>query len=81
VVAPADIAGTAAQLRRALEMPADERKTRLRRLRLSVRHEDVRWWLDRQLRDISAIRRGGPPPSRRLRDTLRKIETEGLSSE
>ena len=81
VVAPADIAGTAAQLRRALEMPAEERKTRLRHLRLSVRHEDVRWWLDRQLRDIAAIRRGAPPPSRRLRDTLRRVETEGLSSE
>ena len=74
VVAPADIAGTAAQLRRALEMPAEERKTRLRHLRQSVRHEDVRWWLDRQLRDIAAIRRGAPPPSRRLRDTLRKVE-------
>ena len=81
VVAPADIAGTAAQLRRALEMPAEERKTRLRHLRQSVRHEDVRWWLDRQLRDIAAIRRGAPPPSRRLRDTLRRVESPGLSSD
>ena len=78
VVAPADIAGTAEQLRRALEMPAEERRTRLRHLRQSVRHEDVRWWLDRQLRDVAAIRRGAPPPSRRLRDTLRRVETEGL---
>jgi trehalose 6-phosphate synthase len=75
VVAPADIAGTAEQLRRALQMPAAERQQRLRRLRLSVRHEDVRWWLDRQLRDIAAIRAGVQPPSRRLRDTLRRAES------
>ena len=81
VVAPADIAGTADQLRRALEMPAEERRARIRRMRLSVRHEDVRWWLDRQLRDVAAVRRGLPPPSRRLRDTLRRVETEGLSGD
>ncbi len=76
VVAPADIAGTADQLRRALGMSEEERRLRLRRLRASVRHEDVRWWLDRQLRDIAAIRRGAPPPSRRLRDTLRRADPE-----
>ncbi len=81
VVAPADIAGTAGQLLRALEMPEEQRRFRLRRLRMSVRHEDVRWWLDRQLRDIAAIRRGAPPPSRRLRDTLRRVESEVLSPE
>jgi len=81
VVAPADIAGTADQLRRALEMPADERLARLRRLRSSVRHEDVRWWLDRQLRDVAAVRRGAPPPSRRLRDTRRRIEAEVLAQD
>ncbi len=78
VVAPADIVGTASQLERALEMPEEERRYHLRRLRLSVRHEDVRWWLDRQLRDLSAVRRGEPPPSRRLRDTLRRVEVETL---
>jgi trehalose 6-phosphate synthase len=78
VVAPADIAGTASQLERALEMPEAERRFHLRRLRLSVRHEDVRWWLDRQLRDLAAVRRGEQPPSRRLRDTLRRVEAETL---
>ncbi len=81
VVAPADIAGTANQLERALEMPEDQRRYHLRRLRLSVRHEDVRWWLDRQLRDLAAIRRGEQPPSRRLRDTLRRVEVETLGPE
>jgi trehalose 6-phosphate synthase len=80
VVAPADIVGTARQLQRALEMPADERRHHLRRLRQSVRHEDVRWWLDRQLRDLAAIRRGEQPPSRRLRDTRRQLEVEPLES-
>jgi trehalose 6-phosphate synthase len=79
VVAPADITGTADQLERALGMAVEERRMHLRRLRLSVRQEDVRWWLDRQLRDLAAIRRGDPPPSRRLRDTLRRIDPEDLS--
>jgi trehalose 6-phosphate synthase len=73
-VAPADILGTAEQLARALAMPREERHARLRRLRASVREEDVSWWLARQLRDIAAVRRGEQPPSRRLRDSLRRVE-------
>jgi trehalose 6-phosphate synthase len=80
IVAPADVVGTADQLDRALEMRPDERRYHLRRLRQSVRHEDVRWWLDRQLRDIAAVRRGAPPPSRRLRDTLRRVDADARSS-
>lgn len=78
VVAPADVAGTADQLDRALRMPPAERREHLRRLRLSVRHEDVRWWLDRQLRDLAAVRRGAQAPSRRLRDTLRRVEPASI---
>jgi trehalose 6-phosphate synthase len=74
MVAPADIAGTTDQLARALEMPIEERRHRLRRLRASVRSEDIRWWLDRQLRDIAAVRRGAMPPSRRMRDAVRRVE-------
>jgi trehalose 6-phosphate synthase len=74
VVAPADVSGTASQLERALTMGVDERRGHLRNLRASVRQEDIRWWLDRQLRDLAAIRRGQGPPSRRLRDTLRRVE-------
>src|SRR6185503_7444159 len=51
-VAPADVAGTADQLERALVMPAEERRYHLRRLRASVREQDLAWWLRRQLRDI-----------------------------
>jgi trehalose 6-phosphate synthase len=74
MVAPADVSGTADQIERALAMPTEERRARLRNLRASVREEDIRWWLDRQLRDIAAIRRGARPASRRLRDEVRNIE-------
>lgn len=53
-----------------------ERRGRLRRLRASVRHEDLDWWLTRQLRDLAAVREGRQPPSRRLRDTVRRVESE-----
>ena len=75
-VAPADIVGTVDALEAALEMRPEERRGRLRRLRASVRHEDLDWWLTRQLRDLAAIRAGVRPPSRRLRDTLRGVEPE-----
>jgi len=75
-VAPADVAGTADQLERALAMSEDERRQRLRRLRASVREQDLDWWLRRQLRDVAAVRRGVQPPSRRLRDTVRRVESE-----
>ncbi|TMG22214.1 MAG: trehalose-6-phosphate synthase [Chloroflexi bacterium] len=79
IVAPADVAGTADQLERALLMPADERRARTRRLRYAVREQDIEWWLTRQLRDLAAVRRGEHPPSRRLRDTVRRIEEPLLS--
>jgi trehalose 6-phosphate synthase len=73
-IAPADVIGTADALERALDMPVGERRTRLRHMRGSVRQEDLDWWLTRQLRDLAAVRRGALPPSRRLRDNIRKVE-------
>jgi trehalose 6-phosphate synthase len=73
-VAPADVSGTSEQLERALEMSPEERHGRLRRLRASVREEDISWWLARQLRDLVAISHGEQPPSRRLRDSVRRVE-------
>jgi trehalose 6-phosphate synthase len=75
-LAPADVAGTADMLGRALAMPAEERRARLRRLRAAVREQDLAWWLRRQLRDIAAVRSGALAPSRRLRDTVRRVEAE-----
>jgi trehalose 6-phosphate synthase len=74
MVAAADVAGTSDMLESGLEMPDDERARRLRRLRASVRQEDLAWWLTRQLRDLSAVATGGRPPSRALRDKVRTIE-------
>jgi trehalose 6-phosphate synthase len=54
-VAPADVAGTADTLAEALEMPVDERRHRLRRLRAGVEAEDIGWWLRRQLEDLAEI--------------------------
>ncbi|CAN5588032.1 glycosyltransferase family 20 protein [soil metagenome] len=74
MVTAADVAGTSRALELALEMPREERMRRLRRLRASVREEDLAWWLGRQVRDLSAIRAGARPPSRQLRDTVRRFE-------
>jgi trehalose 6-phosphate synthase len=74
MVTAADVSGTSRMLERALEMPADERAARLRRLRASVREEDLAWWLNRQLRDLAAVAGGGRPPSRALRDSVRRQE-------
>jgi trehalose 6-phosphate synthase len=76
IVSAADVAGTSQMLERALEMPDDERQQHLRRLRNSVRHEDLAWWLARQLRDLAAVAQGGRPPSRALRDTVRRFDPE-----
>ena len=74
VVAPADVAGTSELLEQALEMSREERHWRRRRLRASVRDEDIAWWLARQIRDLAAVARGASPPSRRLRDSVRRVE-------
>jgi len=51
LVNPYDTVGTAGALRRALEMPIDERRHRFKALRESVEREDVYWWSDRFLRE------------------------------
>jgi trehalose 6-phosphate synthase len=76
MVTAADVAGTSEMLERGLEMTAAERHRRIRRLRGSVRGEDLEWWLSRQLRDLAAVAAGGRPPSRALRDTVRRFNPE-----
>jgi trehalose 6-phosphate synthase len=75
-VAAADVAGTSEMLERGLEMSDEERRSHIRRLRASVRNEDLAWWLARQLRDLAAVASGGRPPSRALRDTVRGFNPE-----
>ncbi|MGH2428779.1 MAG: alpha,alpha-trehalose-phosphate synthase (UDP-forming) [Candidatus Limnocylindria bacterium] len=59
-VAPADVVGTADAIATALQMPVEERRRRLARLRRGVEGEDITWWLRRQLEDLAEIaeRRG-----------------------
>jgi trehalose 6-phosphate synthase len=78
MVTAADVEGTADQLERALAMDDGERRGRLRRMRATVREQDLGWWLDRQVRDLLAVAAGSRPPSRHLRDTVRRVEAEGL---
>ena len=75
-VSAADVAGTSEALEQGLEMARAERAFRIRRLRASVRSEDLAWWLTRQLRDLTAVSRGNRPPSRALRDTVREFNPE-----
>jgi trehalose 6-phosphate synthase len=50
LVNPYDIEGVAAAVREAYFMPAEERAARMRRIRRSIRSEDVFDWVDSYLR-------------------------------
>jgi len=67
LVNPYDIRGVAEAIRVAHAMPAEEREARMRRMRRSIRRQDVFWWVDSFLR--AAISRGlrhfPPRPERR----------------
>jgi trehalose 6-phosphate synthase len=54
-VAPTDIEGTADALWLALTMPEDEKRRRADRLRGIIARNDLRNWLERQSRDLSAL--------------------------
>ena len=77
VVAPADVVGTADQLERGA------RRCRARSaggacagsVRRSARRTS-RWWLAPPAARPGRDPRGEPPPSRRLRDTVRRVEAE-----
>ena len=57
-VAPVDLIGTAEAMARGLSMPRAERRSRLASLRAGVEHEDITWWLRRQLDDLAEIAEG-----------------------
>ena len=56
LVNPYDIRDVADAIRTAHAMPAKERTARMRRMRRSIRRQDVFWWVDSFLR--AAISRG-----------------------
>jgi trehalose-6-phosphate synthase len=76
MVTAADVSGTSEALERGLEMAPTERRARGRRLRATIREEDLEWWLSRQLRDLAAVAAGRRPPSRALRNTVRRFNPE-----
>ena len=57
-VAPVDLIGTAEAMAKGLSMPRAERRSRLASLRAGVEHEDITWWLRRQLDDLAEIAEG-----------------------
>jgi trehalose-6-phosphate synthase len=54
-VAPADIEGTVRALKRALDMPAEERHTRALALHDMIAADDIIEWLIRQFSDLLAL--------------------------
>jgi trehalose 6-phosphate synthase/phosphatase len=50
---PYDPEKTAEQIHRAITMPREERQQRMRAMRDLVRRNDIYWWLERFLRDLS----------------------------
>jgi len=60
LVNPYDIEGTAEAIHRAVNMPPDERRARMRRMRRTIRNHDIFWWVDSFLqaaiaKDLSAF--------------------------
>ncbi len=71
LVNPYDIEGVADALRAAYAMPAEERASRMRRMRRSIRQQDVFWWVDSFLRAaIARDLRDFPLPQRRAESSL-----------
>ncbi len=58
-ICPTDLEGTVRALHQALTMPLDERRRRAAALKRLVQEEDITFWLERQLRDLMAVSRGG----------------------
>jgi trehalose 6-phosphate synthase len=53
-VNPFDLVGQARALHEALELPADERRTRIEGIRAHVRSHDLSAWIAAQLADLDA---------------------------
>jgi trehalose-6-phosphate synthase len=53
IVDPNDTAEMATAMLRALEMPVDERRRRMQALKLNVQTEDVHWWAESFLSDLT----------------------------
>ena len=56
LVNPHDVAGVAETIRRALDMPLEERRSRWKTLRQSIGEQDVAWWRRRFLDALESAR-------------------------
>ncbi|HEX8437605.1 bifunctional alpha,alpha-trehalose-phosphate synthase (UDP-forming)/trehalose-phosphatase [Archangium sp.] len=62
LVNPYDVEGMADALQAALEMPLEERRTRMRNMRARVKEYDIHWWVRSFLDTLEAV--PTPPPRR-----------------
>ena len=58
-ICPTDLEGTVRALQQALTMSGTERRRRAAALKRLIQEEDITFWLERQLRDLLAVSRGG----------------------
>jgi len=82
LVNPYDIDGTASAIARAVDMPESERRSRMRKMRRSVREHDVFWWLESFLAAAQAkrprtSRRSTSTSHLRIRHTRKRAGPEG----
>jgi trehalose 6-phosphate synthase len=57
LVNPFDVAETAAAIARAMDMPRDERRERIKLMRQTVKENNVYRWAGRMLMDVARIRK------------------------
>lgn len=53
LVNPYDVEGTAEAIHQAFQMTPYERRSRMKRMRKSIRRQDIYWWLDMFLREAA----------------------------
>ena len=61
VINPYDLEGVADSIRQALEMPIEERRSRMRRMRAYLATHDIRAWADECLRDAGLLPQDDSP--------------------
>jgi len=62
IINPYDVEGMADAIERALEMPVEERRQRMRALRAQVKSRDVHWWVSHFLDTLQEVPAPSAPP-------------------
>ena len=79
MVNPHDVVQVADTIAAACEMPADERKRRMRRLRRRIRDADIYWWVDSVLEAVFAHDLKSFPPLKEYIPSEQGASGEGTS--